>query len=327
MPELIDGFFVITYDNEVDSRVIEQSSLTGIVLDARSFVPAIIPIQNFIVDPTNVVVSTFSTWTIQLTVNIPMEIGCYIDLILPPDFIYAPHKVTASGIFMPTATQENIPPSELNVTYRDGVSIKKSSIFFKGCQSVSGLGVQPFGSLQVSNVSTPNSLKDSETFEIRIYKDQAKTKLIAKLGEGKFLPAANLRPGELRNVKLEVTNPQVQTTTSYKFTFTVDSQLEGDSAVTIRFPAGVTLPSEGTVVTVASPDGSTPAREGKVLPGNNIQIKGLSNTGVKIPVGTTIKVEVFQITNQISARDAGDFMITTQNYINGEYYTVGQLTQ
>ena len=88
VPEDKSGFFIITYDNEVDERVIEESSKTEVVLDAKAFTPAIIPIQNFIVDPTNVVVSTFSTWTIQLTVNIPMEQDCWIDLILPPDFIY-----------------------------------------------------------------------------------------------------------------------------------------------------------------------------------------------------------------------------------------------
>lgn len=98
-------------------------------------------------DPTNVVVSSFSTWTIQLTVNIPLEQDCWIDLILPPDFIYKPFEVIATGIFMPTATQQSIPPAELDVTYRDGINIQKSSIFFKGCQSLSGLGVQPFGSL------------------------------------------------------------------------------------------------------------------------------------------------------------------------------------
>lgn len=44
VPELINGFFVITYDNEVDERVIEESSTTEVVLDARAFKPAIIPI-------------------------------------------------------------------------------------------------------------------------------------------------------------------------------------------------------------------------------------------------------------------------------------------
>ena len=34
---------------------------------------------------------------------------------------------------MPTETQQLIPPTELDVTYRDGITIQKSSIFFKGC--------------------------------------------------------------------------------------------------------------------------------------------------------------------------------------------------
>jgi hypothetical protein len=59
----------------------------------------------------------------------------------------------------------------------------------------------------VSNVSTPKALKDSETFEIKIYKDQAKTKLIAELAEGKFLPGANLRPGSLTDVTFSPENP------------------------------------------------------------------------------------------------------------------------
>jgi hypothetical protein len=58
---------------------------------------------------------------------------------------------------------------------------------FDGCKSVSGLGVEPFGSLQIANISTPMSMKDTDSFEIYIYKDFEKTKLISSLADGLIL--------------------------------------------------------------------------------------------------------------------------------------------
>ena len=86
----------------------------------------------------------------QLTVNIPMEFDCWIELFLPSDFNVDPQEVIASGIFMPTEWDQWIDISQLVITPADPPTIPKGSVMFDGCKSVSGLGVEPFGSLQVS---------------------------------------------------------------------------------------------------------------------------------------------------------------------------------
>jgi len=45
-------------------------------------------------------VSTYSTWTLSLSVNIPIETGCYIRFYVPKDFIYNPIDMQASGVFV-----------------------------------------------------------------------------------------------------------------------------------------------------------------------------------------------------------------------------------
>lgn len=75
-------------------------SNNDVFLDATNFLPNIIPISNFIIDPTNLVVSSYSSWTMSLKSNIPLMPDCWIQIFLPPDFGYRARNVTASGIFM-----------------------------------------------------------------------------------------------------------------------------------------------------------------------------------------------------------------------------------
>jgi hypothetical protein len=63
----------------------------------------------------------------------------------------------------------------------------------------------------------------------------------------------------------------VQKITTHTFQFTTSSRVKGDAAVTIRLPAGIIPPLEGTVLTdVTSPDGSTSATTAVILAGNMI---------------------------------------------------------
>ena len=55
-------------------------------------------------------------------------------------------------------------------------------------------------------------------------------------------------------------------------------------------------------------------------------MQGLTASGVEIAADTTITVTFEGITNQNSARDAGDFIVWTQNFIDGAYYTVDKET-
>ena len=207
VPEPKNGFFIITQDSEGEPRPIEE--IQNVVLDATNFLPAIIPIKNFEVGPRNATIQTYSEWTFSLKVNIPIDKGCWIEIFLPPDFVYKPYKIYASGIFMKDANNEELSLEDLRVTYRNNLTVPKSSVFFDGCHSVNELGEEPFGDLEIADIGTPNSVKDSETFEIKIYKDQAKTKLIAQLEDGKILPAQKLEPGTLLNMTIKPLNTTV----------------------------------------------------------------------------------------------------------------------
>lgn len=56
-------------------------------------------------------------------------------------------------------------------------------------------------------------LKDSGTFEIFIYADEAKTKLIAELEEGVPLRATALEAGDLFDINIQPTDNRVQVVT------------------------------------------------------------------------------------------------------------------
>lgn len=60
-PRIWQGFSVTLYDSEKEKRIIEQSKEDAF-LDATNFLPATIPTMS--VDPTNLMVHTFSKWTI-----------------------------------------------------------------------------------------------------------------------------------------------------------------------------------------------------------------------------------------------------------------------
>lgn len=182
-PEVWPGFQVTTYDNEVALRIIEQSSYS-VALDATKFLPAIMPTSSFIVDPTNTVVSTYSVWTMSLKVNIPLMPDCWVQIFLPPDFGYKRDVITAAGMFMRKSLEPQLYDSDLNIIFRNGADIPKSSVFFQGCSFEPALGREPFGRLDVSFISTQSSIKDSDFFEIKIWKDQNRTMLIAELEEG-----------------------------------------------------------------------------------------------------------------------------------------------
>ena len=104
---------------------------------------------------------------------------CWIEMFLPPEFGYDRDTMLASGMFMRESLTPQLFDEDLNIIFRNGVDIPKSSVFFNGCNFEPALGREPFGRLDISYISTQAQLKDSDTFEIKIYKDEAKTMLIA----------------------------------------------------------------------------------------------------------------------------------------------------
>ena len=216
------------------------------------------PTTSFIVDPTNTKVSTYSVWTMSLKVNIPLMPNCWIEMFLPPELGYDRDTMLASGMFMRESLTPQLFDDDINIIFRNGVDIPKSSVFFNGCNFEPALGREPFGRLDFSYISTQAQLKDSDTFEIKIFKDEAKTMLIAELEDGVVVKAGAIQPGTITGMSITPENFIVQKTTSLTFKFTVTNFLPENSAVTIRLPTGIVAPIEGTILTdVSSPDGSS----------------------------------------------------------------------
>lgn len=68
---------------------------------------------------------------------------------------------------------------------------------FKGCYELESLGEQPSGRLEIRMIRTQTSMKDSENFEIELFKDEALSLKMAELQSGSFLSGASLNPGLL----------------------------------------------------------------------------------------------------------------------------------
>ena len=88
----------------------------------------------------------------------------------------------------------------------------------------------------------PRAKKDSDPFDIEIYKDDQLTKLIVKMSAGVRILESNISPGPLTGVTLTPGSTQVQKITTMTVGFTTTHQLEKDSMIEFRMPAGLTLP-------------------------------------------------------------------------------------
>lgn len=133
-------------------RTIEQT-VDELKFDATQLKPIIMPVSSFTVDPTNSMISTYSTWSLSLQVNIPLQTECYIKIYLPPDLDYRRENMQASGIFIKPNLDPNLFDEDLNIVFRtaDG-TIPKSSVIFSGCNSGPSLGKTPFGRLDISSI-------------------------------------------------------------------------------------------------------------------------------------------------------------------------------
>ena len=89
VPEKDYGYQLTLYDAEVERRIIAESQ-ANLFLDATNYKPMTIPVKNFVIDPANSMIASVSTWTLSMTVNIPMERGCFVKWKLPPEFGYNP---------------------------------------------------------------------------------------------------------------------------------------------------------------------------------------------------------------------------------------------
>ena len=104
-PAIWEGFSISIFDSEINSRLIEETT-SSVNFDATAFIPSTMPLNNFIVDPANPMISTYSTWTMSLSVNVPLIKECYIKVYLPKDFKFTIDSIESSGIFLPQKAGE-----------------------------------------------------------------------------------------------------------------------------------------------------------------------------------------------------------------------------
>jgi hypothetical protein len=119
---------------------------------------------------------------------------------------------------------------------------------------------------------TQKAKKDSQTFELTIYKDKEMTKKIAVLADGNLLSANQVNPGNLTDVTIKPADWRVQRNTTITVTFTISHNLTSNARVMIRLPSGLLTPKAGSFVAIRSPNKSTTATKGLVLPGNMVRI-------------------------------------------------------
>lgn len=78
-------------------------------------------------------------------------------------------------------------------------------------------------------------------------------KLIAELSEGVFLPASNIKPGKLTEMKMAPTDTRVQVKTTVVVSFRTTHSLKGDAGVKVRLPYELKFPQGATEVDVILP--------------------------------------------------------------------------
>jgi hypothetical protein len=155
-------------------------------------------------------------------------------------------SATATGIFLPKSLQTIL--SSTDYTIYDSTSLdSRKSIVFNGCNSEDSLGPLSFGTIDIRQIRTQVSVKDSEEFSIVIYKDEFLTQLIAVLEPGKVLSSDIILPGQVNEIKAYPLISTVQFTSLIYINFTSSHDLFHGSKVIIKLPEGLLLPEEGSV--------------------------------------------------------------------------------
>jgi hypothetical protein len=230
-----------------------------LIFDATAFTPVLLDPSNFKITVGDPTVGSYSPWIFNLDVTTPLNKICYIRVYLPQDIAYDFQSVRVTKIFKSERNSGVLLNSEVN-RYPATGSDPRNYVVLNGCNDENSLGEAPSGRLIYENFAMPRAKKDSDPFDIEIYKDEDLTQLICKMSAGVRILETNITPGKLTGVSLVPGSAQVQKTTEYTISFTTSHQLEKNSMVEIRMPAGVTLPPVGQTIDLfeITPTGKKP---------------------------------------------------------------------
>jgi hypothetical protein len=169
--------------------------------------------ENFKITVGNPIVGSFSPWIFNLNVDTPLDEICYIKVLLPQDIDYDFQTVLATKIFRSSRGTDQLLYSEIG-RFPGTESEPRSYVILNGCNDQNSLGEAPSGRLIYSNFAMPRAKKDSEPFDIEIYKDNMLTQLIVKMSAGVRILENNISPGPLTDVTLVPGTTQVQKETT-----------------------------------------------------------------------------------------------------------------
>lgn len=307
------------FDNEPIQKLIEVSVPT--ILDTTQYEPATMPKTVLQVEPSDTTVNTQSQWTLSLSSTVPLATECYIKLLFPLDLEYDFQSITGSGIFLPKNLQAILSTDAVSISPGTTEDPRISVVFF-GCNQDASLGAQPFGSAMISDITTQKAIKDSDDFGLEIYKDEDLTQKIAVMEAGVFVPAATMSPGFLYDLELRPLISTVQVSSLLYVTFLSSHNLYTGAKVEIVMPAGLQLPDDGTEIEVTPLGGSTRATTAVIKDGTTVVIENFVSVAENVaPYLYTFALS--DIANQISAKDAGGYSITTYYLASdAQYYVV-----
>jgi hypothetical protein len=110
----------------------------------------------------------------SLDPSVPLGNECYIQLFLPTDLEVQFKSVIATGIFHPKGNSPQLSTSDLNILPPSG-SEKRQSILFFGCNKDTTVGETPYGSAEISAITSQKAKMDSGPFALSIFKDEDRT--------------------------------------------------------------------------------------------------------------------------------------------------------
>lgn len=214
-----------------------------------------------------------------------MEQGCFVKIYVPSDLSMQITSIRAKGMFAPSAGGDGTlssadyecePQEACQATYQhDRADDPSPSIRVNGCNQVSSVGRSPSGSLMIDSISTPLAMKDSGLFTVSVYKDEELKMKIAEIVTGVYIPAQNLSPGSITEIKMTPLDSNVQKTTTHTITFVNEHILDATGRIVITLPTTLVLPEVGSTMEVKPLAGSISATSAEVIEGNKLRIDGI----------------------------------------------------